>query len=152
MLRLEGKLDSSGQGEQERKNKMEIRKKDFTYRGKTMEELKKLDVREFAKYLRSRQRRNVLRQFQKIEDFVNRAKIKINKNKPIRTHQRDIVIVPGMVDMKIHVYNGRSFISVDIIGEMLGHRLGEFALTRGRVKHGKSGVGATKGTKFKAKK
>ncbi len=131
---------------------MEIKRKDFTYRGKTVDELKKLDVREFSKYLRSRQRRNALRQFQKIEEFVSRGKAKTEKNKPIRTHQRDLVIVPGMVGMNIYVHNGRNFIPVEIIGEMLGHQLGEFALTRSRVKHGKSGVGATKGTKFKAKK
>ena len=94
----------------------------------------------------------MLRQFQKIEEFVSRGKAKTEKNKPIRTHQRDLVIVPGMVGMNIHVHNGRNFIPVEIIGEMLGHQLGEFALTRSRVKHGKSGVGATKGTKFKAKK
>ena len=47
---------------------MELTKKQFTYRGKTIEELKKLDVREFAKYLTSRQRRFALRQFQRIED------------------------------------------------------------------------------------
>jgi small subunit ribosomal protein S19 len=134
------------------KETSEIRKKEFTYRGKMIEELKKLDVREFAKYLRSRQRRNVLRQFQKIENFVSSAKIKISKNKPVRTHHRDLTVVPEMVGMRISVHNGKSFVPVDIIGEMLGHKLGEFALTRGKVKHGKSGVGATKGTKYKAKK
>ncbi len=134
------------------KETSEIRRKEFTYRGKTLEELKKLDVREFAKYLRSKQRRNVLRQFQKIENFVSSAKIKINRNKSVKTHQRDLTIVPEMVGMKIFVHNGKSFVSVDITGEMLGHKLGEFSLTRARVKHGKSGVGATKGTKYKAKK
>ena len=118
----------------------------------TIEELKKQEVREFAKYLRSRQRRSVLRQFQKIEEFVSRSKAKENKKKSVRTHQRDIVVVPGMVGMRINVYNGQKFIAVDIVGEMLGHKLGEFALTRARIKHGKAGVGATKGTKFKAKK
>jgi len=132
--------------------KMELKRKEFTYRGKTLEELKKLDVREFAKYLRSRQRRTALRQFQKIEEFVSRAKVKMSKKNVVRTHQRDIVVVPEMVGMKIQVYNGRNFIAVDIIEEMLGHKLGEFALTRVRIKHGKAGVGATKGTKFKAKK
>jgi small subunit ribosomal protein S19 len=134
------------------KETSEIRRKEFTYRGKTLEELKKLDVREFAKYLRSRQRRNVLRQFQKIENFVSSAKVKISKNKPVRTHQRDLTIVPEMVGTRISVHNGKSFVPVEIIGEMLGHKLGEFALTRAKVKHGKSGVGATKGTKYKAKK
>ena len=136
----------------EKLKQTEIKRKDFTYRGKTIDELKKLDVREFSKYLRSRKRRNVLRQFQKIEEFVSKGKAKTEKNKPIRTHHRDLVIVPEMVGMNIYVHNGRNFIPVEIIGEMLGHQLGEFALTRSRVKHGKSGVGATKGTKFKAKK
>ena len=130
---------------------MEITKKQFTYRGKTVEELKKLDIREFAKLSRSRQRRTILRQFQKIEDFVNRAKNKIAKNKPIKTHQRNLIIVPHMVGMRIYVHNGKDFVPVDITGEMLGHVLGEFSLTRVKVKHGAAGVGATKGTKAQSK-
>ncbi len=131
---------------------MEIRKKEFKYRGKTIEELKTLEVREFAKYLRSRERRLIMRQFQKIEDFVRKAKDKIKNKKSVKTHQRNIVIVPEMVGMKIFVYNGKTFVPVDISGEMLGHKLGEFSPTRTRVKHSKAGVGATKGTKFKSKK
>jgi len=131
---------------------MEITKKQFTYRGKTIEELKKLDVREFAKLVKSKRRRMLLRNFQKIEDFVNKSKVKLGRNKPIRTHQRDLIIVPEMVGWKIFVYNGNKFIPVVIMGEMLGHKFGEFALTRGRIKHSKAGVGATKGTKHKSKK
>ena len=130
---------------------MEIRKKEFKFRGKTLEELKALDVREFAKLLKSRQRRSVLRQFQKIEDFVNRAKVKASKNKPIKTHQRDLVFVPQMVGMKIQIYNGRDFVPVVVVGEMLGHVFGELAPTRARVKHGSAGVGATKGTRALSK-
>ena len=130
----------------------EIKRKEFTYRGKTLEELKKLDVREFSKYMRSGPRRTALRQFQQIENFISRAKVKINKNKPVRTHERSLVIVPDMVGMKINIHDGRSFIPIIITGEMLSHRLGEFAMTRGRVKHSKAGIGATKGSKFKAKK
>lgn len=128
------------------------KKKEFTYRGKTIEELKKLDIREFAKYLKSGDRRNVLRNFQEIEGFVKRIKRKIERKKRIKTHKRDLIIVPEMVGMKIQVYNGREFLPVEIIGEMLGHKLGEFSLTRVRVVHTKAGVGATKGTKHKAKK
>ncbi len=130
----------------------EIRKKEFTYKGKTIEELKVLDVREFAKYLKSRQRRSVLRQFQEIEKFINRAKEKIAKKKPIKTHQRALIITPEMIGMKIQIYNGRNFIPIEIIGEMLGHRFGEFALTRARIKHGSAGIGATKGSRAQAKK
>ncbi|MEK6906395.1 MAG: ribosomal protein S19 family protein [Nanoarchaeota archaeon] len=131
---------------------MEIIKKQITFRGKKIEELKELGVREFAKYLRARERRGVLRQFQVIEDFVSRSKKKLSKNKQIKTHQRDIIIVPNLIGMKIHVYNGKSFIPVDITEEMLGHRLGEFSLTREKIKHGTAGVGATKGSKSKSKK
>ncbi|MCK4647715.1 ribosomal protein S19 family protein, partial [Candidatus Pacearchaeota archaeon] len=91
-------------------------------------------------------------QFREIENFITRAKEKIAKKKPIRTHQRNLVIVPQMVGMKIQVHNGKDFISTEIIGEMLGHRFGEFAPTRARVKHGSAGVGSTKGTRSQAKK
>ena len=131
---------------------MITKKKEFTYRGKELEELKTLDVREFAKYVPSRNKRNILRNFQKLEDFINRSKRKLEKGKPIKTHSRDLIVVPAMVGMKIGVYNGRNFITFDVIGEMLGHKLGEFSVTRGRAKHSKAGVGATKGTKHKSKK
>lgn len=129
-----------------------IKKKDFTYRGKNLEDLQKLEVREFAKCLRSRQRRTVLRQFRRIESFVSRAKAKADKNKSIKTHQRDLVVVPALVGMRINIYNGKTFVPVQIVGEMIGHKFGEFALTRAKVKHGKSGVGATKGTMHQSKK
>ena len=127
------------------------KKKEFTYRGKTIEELKKLDVRAFANYLTSRQRRNVLRNFQELEGFINMIKTKIENKKRIKTHKRDLVIVPEMVGMTIQVHTGREFTPIQIIGEMLGHKLGEFALTRSKVAHSKAGVGATKGSKHKAK-
>lgn len=134
------------------KNKMELERKKFTFRGKTIEELKSLDVREFAKYLTSRQRRTVLKHFQEIEKFINRAREKTEKKKQIKTHLRDLIVVPGMVGMKIQIYNGKSFILADITEEMLGHRLGEFSHTRNKVKHGTAGVGATKGSKSQSKK
>jgi small subunit ribosomal protein S19 len=131
---------------------MITKKKEFTYRGKTVEELAALDIREFAKEVKSRKRRAILRNFQDIQQFVNRSKEKIKNGKKIRTHKRDIIIVPAMVGMKIHVYNGNDFIPIDVTGEMLGHVLGEFSLTRARIKHGSAGVGATKGSKHKSKK
>lgn len=122
--------------------------KEFTYRGKTIEELKQLDVREFAKFLPSRQRRFVLRNFQTIENFVKRSQKKVAKGKLIRTHSREIVVVPIMVGWKIYVYNGKEFVKVEILPEMLGHKLGEFAPTRGKVQHGAPGIGATRSSAF----
>jgi small subunit ribosomal protein S19 len=131
---------------------MEIQKKQFIYRGKSMDELKELEVREFSKYLPSRQKRTVLRNFQVIEDFVKRAKTKLEKGKKIRTHSRDIIIVPQMIGMNIQVHNGKNFNPILIEPEMLGHRLGEMSSTRSKVAHSKAGIGATKGSKHKAKK
>jgi len=54
--------------------------------------------------------------------------------------------------MKIFIFNGNTFVPIEITGEMLGHKFGEFAPTRARIKHAKSGVGATKGTRAKSKK
>jgi len=132
--------------------KIETTKKQFTYRGKTLEELQNLNVREFAKYVKSRQRRYILRQFQELEDFVNKSKKKIERGKSVRTHKRHLVIIPQMVGMKIQIHNGKDFVPIDIAKEMLGHRFGEFAPTRGKVKHGTAGIGATKGSKTQAKK
>jgi len=110
------------------------------------EELQKLDVREFAKLVRSRERRNVLRNFQKHENFIKDAIKKQSKNKLIKTHYRDLVIVPQMIGMKIQVYNGQQFIAFEVTGEMLGHKFGELSPTRTKTKHTKSGAGATKGS------
>jgi len=118
--------------------------KEFTYRGKNIEELKKLDVREFAKLLSSRKKRSVLRQSEKIEAFIKSCREKIERNKKIRTHSRWIIIVPQMIGLTINIHNGKEFQPVQINPEMLGHYLGEFALTRKKVEHSAPGIGATR--------
>ena len=117
---------------------MEIKKKEQTFKGKTIEELKQLEVREFAKLLRSRQRRTVLRNFQKHENFIKRANVQLEKGKKnVRTHLRDLVIVPQFVGMRLAIYNGREFVPVDVTIDMLGHKFGEFSPTRVRARHNK---------------
>lgn len=67
---------------------------------------------------------------------------KINKAKegkiptPIKTWSRDSVIFPEMVGLTFEVHNGKIFVPVRIVEEMVGHRLGEFAPTRKFIKHG----------------
>jgi small subunit ribosomal protein S19 len=121
-----------------------LKKKEFQYRGKSVEELKAMDIREFAKLLKSNEKRTALRQHDEIQKFILRCNKRIVKNKPIKTHIREMIIVPKMIGLKIQVHDGRAFFAIDIVGEMLGHRLGEFAPTRSRVKHGAAGIGATK--------
>ena len=128
-----------------------VKSKELFYRGKNLEDLKKLDVREFAKYLSSRSRRTVLRNFQSIEKFVKRCENQVSQNKKIRTHLRDMIIVPRLVGMNISVYDGKTFKDVRISNMMLGHRLGEFALTRQKVVHGNPGIGATKSSSAEKK-
>jgi len=123
---------------------MEPIKKQFTYRGKTIEELKQMNLREFSRLLKSNERRTVLRQTDELERFISKTIKKLGKKKPVRTHLRHLIIVPKMIDIAINVYNGKEFVPVKIMPEMLGHRLGEFSLTRLKVKHGAAGIGATR--------
>ncbi|MEK6919045.1 MAG: 30S ribosomal protein S19 [Nanoarchaeota archaeon] len=130
--------------ENKQHSNLDLTKKEFLYRGKTLAELKKLDVREFAKYLPSRERRSVLRHFEVIEQFVKKFEVVGGKDKQVKTHLRDLVIVPGMIGQTIKVHNGKEFVATKITMEMLSHRLGEFAATRKRVTHGAAGIGATR--------
>ncbi len=115
-----------------------------TRRGKTMEELGKMDIREFAKYVDSRARRTLLRQTSTIEKFMKKCNEAVKRGKQIRTHLRDIVIVPAMIGLTINIHNGKTFVPIVITADMIGHRLGEFAMTREKVEHGAPGIGATK--------
>ena len=68
----------------------------------------------------------------------------VAKGSNVKTHCRDMVILPVMLDKKIDVYSGKEFVPVTITLDMLGHRLGEFVLTRSSVKHSAPGIGATR--------
>lgn len=56
--------------------------------------------------------------------------IATNDRKPIKTWSRRSMITPEMVGLNIAVHNGRQFVPVYVSEEMIGHKLGEFALTR----------------------
>lgn len=122
-------------------------KKIFRYRGKQLEDLQKMDIKEFAKLVPSRQRRTLTRGFTVMQKTLM---IKIEKarkgeyKKPIRTHCRNMLVLPTMVNMTLHIYNGKKFEPIIIQPEMIGHYLGEFALTRNKVAHSAPGIGATK--------
>ena len=122
--------------------------KEFAYRGKGVEELKQMDLREFAKLLPSRERRTLLRQTEKVEKFLKRCEKKIDMNKEIKTQLRSMIIVPKMIGLAINIHNGKEFVAIKINEEMLGHRLGEFAMTRRKVEHGAPGIGATRSSAF----
>jgi len=119
----------------------------FTYKGKTVEELQKMDLKDFAKLVPARQRRSLTRGFTDAQKKLLK-KVQSTKegkySKTLRTHCRGIVIIPDMIGLKILVHNGKTFMPVVVTEEMLGHYLGEMVLTRQRVQHSAPGVGATK--------
>lgn len=123
-------------------------KKEFNFRGKKLSELVEMSLEEFAELCNSRVRRKIKRGLDKAFLKTIDAAYEVMKTgkepKTIRTHLRDFVIVPKMVGLKIAIYNGKEFQITDMTDKMLGHYLGELALTRKRLTHGKAGIGATK--------
>ena len=126
-------------------------KKEFIYRGKTLEELKSMSISDLALLFKSRIRRLIKRGFTEEEkSFL--AQLEKSKGKPVKTHCRDMIILPNMVGKNIMIHSGKGFISVIIQAEMIGHRLGEYALTRKRVTHSSAGVGATRSSTATSRK
>ncbi len=123
------------------------RKKEFRYRGHTLDELKSMSLKELKKVLPARARRSLSRGLNQEErTFLETIQ---TKDKDIyRTHRREMVILPQFVGKTIAVYDGKEFKTVRIEPEMIGHFLGEFALTRKVVKHSGPGVGATRSSKY----
>lgn len=115
-------------------------RKEFTYRGRTAEELQALTTDEVTLLLPSNERRKIKRGF--THDEQNLMK-KLAKRDKVKTQAREMIILPNMFGKTIMVHNGKEYVSVLITPEMIGHRLGQFALTRKLCKH--SGGGVTKG-------
>lgn len=113
----------------------------FIYRGKSLEELKKMDVKDFIDLLPARQRRSFKRGFTEEQKILLKN---IRAGKDVKTHCRNMIILPEMVGKMIKVYRGNRFEPVNIQEEMLGHYMGEFVLTRRPVKHSAPGIGATR--------
>ena len=137
----------SARRKKRKRRKIEIgRRKEFLYRGYTLKELQKMNFEEFAKLLPARGRRTLKRGWD--EERMKTVRKIISSDKVVKTHRRDLIIIPQFVGKRVAVHNGKEFVEVEIKPEMLGHYLGEFALTRKEVKHSGPGVGATRSSKF----
>lgn len=117
-------------------------KKEFSYKGKTLSELKKMSLNEFAELAPARQRRSIKRGLNEQQKILLNNIKKGKKN--IETHCRDMIILPEMIGAIVRIHNGKEFVTITIQAEMLGHYLGEFVLTRKRVEHSAPGIGATR--------
>ena len=116
-------------------------RKEFIYRGKSIAELKGMSLKEFAVLLPARQRRTLLRGLsEQNKKLLEDARARTN----VKTHCRDMIIIPELVGKSVKIHNGREWVQVLVSAEMLGHYLGEFAQTRKKVVHSAPGIGATR--------
>lgn len=128
--------------------------KEFSYRGHSLDSLLGMSMDEFITLLPSRQRRSLQRGLtpeQRILLEKMRETREAQRKDPsvnIKTHVRDLVILPEMVGMKIMVHNGKEFVAVEVKPEMIGHYLGEFAITNKPVRHGTPGIGASRSSMY----
>ncbi len=119
--------------------------KEIMWHGKSEQEVQKMDMKQFMQLVPSRARRSLTRGLTPAQKSLM-ARLEAG-DKEIRTHVRDMVIVPIMIGKTIKVYSGKEFYPILITLEMLGHTLGEFSHSRKVVSHSAAGVGATRSSK-----
>ena len=135
------------------KKKRTFRK--FTYRGVDLDQLLDMNNEQLMELLPCRIRRKFGRGLKRKPMALIKKLRKKKKECPVnekpdvvKTHLRDMVVVPEMTGSIVGVYNGKTFNQVEIKPEMIGHYLGEFSITYKPVKHGRPGIGATHSSRF----
>jgi small subunit ribosomal protein S19 len=128
--------------------------KEFSYRGHSLSSLIGMSMDEFISLLPSRQRRSLQRGLTPEQRILleklreTKEAQKQGKDINLKTHVRDLIILPEMVGVKIQVHNGKEFVAVEIKPGMIGHYLGEFAITNKPVRHGTPGIGASRSSMY----
>lgn len=129
--------------------------REFKFKGYTPEQLQTLSIESLLPLLNARQRRSLDKRVSTYMDDNKRKlreKIKLARDRKLkgqlRTHVRDMIILPDMVGLTIHVHNGKEFVQVNIKPEMIGHYLGEYSITNKRVQHGAPGVGSSRSSLY----
>jgi len=126
--------------------RMPRRREEFTYRGFSVEDLQQMALSELLPLMPARARRKFDRGLSREHEKLL-ADVRSGDDN-IRTHLRDMIIMPEMVGKTIEIHNGKEFQKVEIQPEAVFHYLGEFALTRRKVSHGSAGIGATRSSKY----
>nr|QBH73103.1 40S ribosomal protein S15 [Brunneria borealis]QBH73116.1 40S ribosomal protein S15 [Orthoderella ornata] len=139
--------------EETQKKKRTFRK--FTFRGVDLDQLLDMPAEQLMELMHSRARRRFQRGLKRKPMALVKKLRKAKKEAPpnekpeiVKTHLRNMVIVPEMVGSIVGVYNGKTFNQVEVKPEMIGHYLGEFSVTYKPVKHGRPGIGATHSSRF----
>lgn len=124
------------------------RKKEFLYRGYTMDELLAMSFEEILGLMPSRSRRTYMRGLNYEQKLLFDNLSNAEPGEVVRTHRKDVPIIPQFVGKTVSIYDGKEFKEFEIKPEMIGHYLGEFVLTRKPPVHSGPGVGATRSSKF----
>ena len=124
------------------------RKKEFLYRGYTLEELLGMSFDEVLGLMPSRPRRTYMRGLNYEQQVLFDNLKNAEAGATVRTHRKDLPIIPQFVGKTVSIYDGKEFKDVEIKPEMIGHFLGEFVITRKMPVHSGPGVGATRSSKF----
>merc|ERR1712127_236313 len=129
--------------------------KKYSYRGVDLDKLLDMSNQDLMELFRARQRRKFSRGIKRapitLLKKLRKAKRETaygEKPEAVKTHLRNMVIVPEMIGSVVGVYNGKQFINVEIKPEMIGHYLAEFSITYKPIRHGKAGMGSTKSSSF----
>lgn len=124
------------------------KKKEFFYRGNNMEQLLAMPLEEVLELLPSRSRRTYQQGLNYEQQLLFDGLTAAEPGQVVRTHRKDLPILPQFVGKTVSIYNGKEFKDFEIKPEMIGHFLGEFVMTRRTPQHSGPGVGATRSSKF----
>lgn len=125
--------------------------KEFQYRGKSIEELSSMSTEALLKLLPSRARRSLNRGVSEEKRKILEDARAIKEGRlqgQIKTHARDMIILPSMVGLTIGVHNGKEFVPLEVKAEMIGRYLGEFVITNKKVVHGTPGIGSSRSSLY----
>jgi small subunit ribosomal protein S15e len=127
----------------------------FSYRGIDLDKLLDLSSEQLMDLVNARPRRRFQRGLKRKPMGLIKKLRQAKKDAPalekpavVKTHLRNMIVVPEMIGSVVGVYNGKTFNQVEIKPEMIGHYLGEFSITYKPVKHGRPGIGATHSSRF----
>ena len=125
--------------------------KKFEFQGIPQKEIENMPMDKVFQLFSARARRSLTRGItdgkRKLIAEIKLAKSGKNKN-PIKTHIRDLIILPYMTGVQIGVFSGKEFVQVTIVPEMIGHYLGEYVITNKKVNHGAPGVGSSRSSLY----
>lgn len=125
--------------------------KEFDFRGIPLAELQNMSLEKLFELFPARARRSLTRGItdgkRKLIEEIKEAKAG-KATTPIKTHIRDLIVLPYMVGVSINVFTGKEFLPVTITPHMIGHYIGEYVRTNKRVVHGAPGVGASRSSLY----